>query len=280
MKIGFIGAGKVGFTLGRYFSIHGIDVTGYYNRTSRSAMEAAEFTGTRYYETVNDLIRDSEVIFITVSDNAIAEVWEQLKELQIRDRIICHCSGALSSAVFSDINNYDCYGYSIHPLFAVNSRTESYKELSRALFTIEGSEIHGEQLADIVRACGNKVVFLNPEHKIRYHCAAVFASNLINGIMETAVAELVQCGFEPSDALEALAPLSINNVEHLEDGSFEAALTGPVERGDTQTVKKHIDNISGDSRAIYILLSKKALQIAKRKNPERDYSNMEELLNG
>jgi predicted short-subunit dehydrogenase-like oxidoreductase (DUF2520 family) len=69
-------------------------------------------------------------------------------------------------------------------------------------------------------------------------------------------------------------------VEHLEDGSLEAALTGPVERGDTQTVKKHIDNISGDSRAIYILLSKRVLQIAKRKNPERDYRKMEELLNG
>ena len=49
MKIGFIGAGKVGFTLGRYFSMDGIDVTGYYSRTSRSAMEAAEFTGTRFY---------------------------------------------------------------------------------------------------------------------------------------------------------------------------------------------------------------------------------------
>jgi predicted short-subunit dehydrogenase-like oxidoreductase (DUF2520 family) len=280
MKIGFIGAGKVGFTLGKYFTEQNIVVSGFYNRHPEVAIEAAEFTGTRYYDTMENLIRDSEVIFITVPDNAIAEVWEQLKQLQVKDKIICHCSGALSSAVFSDITNYECYGYSIHPLFAVNSKTESYKELSRALFTIEGNEIHREQLADIVRACGNKVVFLNPEHKVRYHCAAVFASNLINGIMETAVAELVQCGFEPSDALEALAPLSINNVEHLEEGSLEAALTGPVERGDTQTVKKHIDNISGDSRAIYILLSKRVLQIAKRKNPERDYRKMEELLNG
>ena len=280
MKIGFIGAGKVGFTLGRYFTEQQITVSGYYNRHPEAAIEAAEFTGTRYYDTMENLIRDSEVIFITVPDNAIAEVWEQLKQLQVKDKIICHCSGALSSAVFSDITNYECYGYSIHPLFAVNSKTESYKELSKALFTIEGDELHRDALADLIRSCGNKVVFLNPENKIKYHCAAVFASNLINGVMETAITELVQCGFTSEEALSALAPLTINNVAHLSEGTLEEALTGPIERGDTSTVLKHLNNISDDTRDIYILLSKKVLQIAKRKNPDRDYGKMEELLNG
>ena len=280
MKIGFIGAGKVGFTLGRYFTEQQITVSGYYNRHPEAAIDAAEFTGTRYYDTMENLIRDSEVIFITVPDGAIAEVWEQLKQLQIKNKIICHCSGALSSAVFSDITNYECYGYSIHPLFAVNSKTESYKELSKALFTIEGDELHRDALADLIRSCGNKVVFLNPENKIKYHCAAVFASNLINGVMETAITELVQCGFTSEEALSALAPLTINNVAHLSEGTLEEALTGPIERGDTSTVLKHLNNISDDTRDIYILLSKKVLQIAKRKNPDRDYGKMEELLNG
>ena len=44
MRIGFIGAGKVGFTLGKYFREHGIEVTGYYSRSIQSASEAAEFT--------------------------------------------------------------------------------------------------------------------------------------------------------------------------------------------------------------------------------------------
>ena len=280
MKIGFIGAGKVGFTLGKYFTEQNIVVSGFYNRHPEVASEAAEFTGTRYYDTMENLIRDSEVIFITVPDNAIAEVWEQLKQLQVKDKIICHCSGALSSAVFSDITNYECYGYSIHPLFAVNSKTESYKELSKALFTIEGDELHRDALADLIRSCGNKVVFLNPENKIKYHCAAVFASNLINGVMETAITELVQCGFTSEEALSALAPLTINNVAHLSEGTLEEALTGPIERGDTSTVLKHLNNISDDTRDIYILLSKKVLQIAKRRNPDRDYGKMEELLNG
>ena len=44
MRIGFIGAGKVGFTLGKYFAVNGLDVAGYYSRNYKSAEEAAAFT--------------------------------------------------------------------------------------------------------------------------------------------------------------------------------------------------------------------------------------------
>ena len=60
MKAGFIGAGKVGFTLGKYLAEGGITVTGYYSRTARSAREAAAFTGTRYYDKLADIVKDSE----------------------------------------------------------------------------------------------------------------------------------------------------------------------------------------------------------------------------
>ena len=47
MKIGFIGAGRVGFTLGKYFCEHGVEVAGYYSRNIQSAQEAAEFTNSQ-----------------------------------------------------------------------------------------------------------------------------------------------------------------------------------------------------------------------------------------
>lgn len=57
MAVGFIGAGKVGFSLGRYFTGHSIRVSGYYSRNPKSAHEAADFTGTGFYATIDDLIR-------------------------------------------------------------------------------------------------------------------------------------------------------------------------------------------------------------------------------
>lgn len=100
MKAGFIGAGKVGFSLGKYLKERGTELTGYYSRSSRSAIEAAEFTDTKSYENLADIVNDSDTLFITVPDGAIGTVWEELRNLPIKDKNICHCSGSISSTVF------------------------------------------------------------------------------------------------------------------------------------------------------------------------------------
>ena len=289
MAVGFIGAGKVGFSLGRYFSGHSIKVSGYYSRNPKSAREAADFTGTGFYTSIDDLMRDSKVIFITTPDDAIGQIWEQLKAANICDRIVCHCSGVLSSEIFSDISapRYRCRGYSIHPLLAVSSRLDSYKELSNTLFTIEssandGAARHSETQTDeidaIFCACGNQVIHLRPQDKARYHAAAVMASNLVLGLAKTAEEELQNCGFSRKDALGALVPFMQRNVAHLENHTPEEVLTGPVERGDVQTVCTHLETLVAENREIYRLLSGKALGLAKKKNPERDYRDMGERL--
>ena len=69
MKIGFIGAGKMGFILGKHFSSckdESIKLLGYYSRNCESAKEAAKFTDTNYYANVTDLVNDSDAIFITI----------------------------------------------------------------------------------------------------------------------------------------------------------------------------------------------------------------------
>ena len=137
MKIGFIGAGKVGTSMGKYLTERGIRINGYYSKTVRSAREAADFTHTRVYRSISSLAEDSDAVFVTVPDGTIKEVWEQLKILPIKNKIISHFSGSLSSEIFSDIDRCGAYGYSIHPLFAFSDKYHSYKELSQAFFTNE-----------------------------------------------------------------------------------------------------------------------------------------------
>ena len=94
MKFGFIGAGKVGFSLGKYFADHGLTVTGYYSEWKKDAIEASEFTGSNAYDHMEQLVKDSDVLFLTVPDGVIASVWEQVKSYHISGKIVCHCSGA------------------------------------------------------------------------------------------------------------------------------------------------------------------------------------------
>lgn len=65
MKIGFIGAGKVGFSMGKYLKDKGINVTGYYSRNENSSLEASLFTNTNQYKELKNLVEESDTIVIS-----------------------------------------------------------------------------------------------------------------------------------------------------------------------------------------------------------------------
>lgn len=278
MRIGFIGAGKVGCSLGRYLKEHGIPISGYDSRTYASAEQAADFTGSKPFHSAAELSAESDMIFVTVPDDAIAVVWEQLKNLRLTDKVICHCSGVLSSDIFSKDSDTEIQTYSVHPLLAVSDRLHSYQEFSNALFTIEGEAAIDSEPARILRKCGNQVVELHKKDKVRYHGAAVLGSNLMLGLMEAAQEELQKCGFSRMEARAAMVPFAQANLAHLTDRTIEESLTGPVERADVKTVEAHLQTFEGTNREVYRLLSEKALQIARRKNPDREYEELERTL--
>jgi predicted short-subunit dehydrogenase-like oxidoreductase (DUF2520 family) len=135
MRIGFIGAGRVGFTLGKYLKLNGCDISGYYSRSIEHAKEAATFTDTMYFKDANELIKESDAIMLTVSDGAITKVYESIKNLpSLKGKILCHTSGALSSKLISDADD-QYFSYSIHPIYAVSDKYESYKHFSNAIIT-------------------------------------------------------------------------------------------------------------------------------------------------
>ena len=277
-RLGFIGAGKVGFSLGKYFVQHQIPVVGYYSKSQTSASEAAAFTDTTCYQTIQALAGDSDVIFLTVPDGWISDVWKQLQSIHIRDKIVCHCSGAMASDIFSDIDRYSCYGYSIHPLFAIHDRYDSYKELSKSMFTIEGHPKYLDAFLSFFQTLGNACQVIPAEGKVRYHAAAAMASNLMVALVSACQKELIASGFSEENAKMALTPILTTNLQHIIEDGCVAALTGPLERGDTTTVSKHLQILEGNDRAIYQSLSRELLGIAGKKNPERNYEKMEELL--
>lgn len=278
MRFGFVGAGKVGVSLGKYFVNGGIDVAGYVSRSKESARQAAEFTGTGAFESVKELMGECDALLLTVPDREIPAVYEEIKKELKKPMCLIHCSGLESSAVFYDLADYQSYGYSIHPLLAVSSKYESYRELSKAFFTIEGDIFYLEELRQMLLRLGNPVIVLNREQKVKYHAASVFASNLVLSLLEEALNLLTDCGFTQEEAKQALTPLALGNLVQGLTLSPQEALTGPVERADTTTVKRHRQELSKEQKALYDAGSAVLLEIAKKKHPKRDYAEMERLL--
>ncbi len=278
MKFGFIGAGKVGFTLGKYFVENGIQVSGYYSRNHNSSKEAAAFTGTNQFLTLSKLIEKSEGIIITTPDTEILGVWNEIKELSIQNKLICHCSGLLSSEIFLDISKFGAYPYSIHPMFAISDKCNSYKNLNEAFITIEGHKKHIDELASIIHSLGNEVKIIDKNNKSLYHLASVVSSNLMLGLINNGVNYLKQCGFDENLAIDALYPLIINNIENVKKKGIVDSLTGPLERGDLGTIKAHSACLNEQDERLYKLLCGNLLKMAQEKNKHRDYSKIEKYL--
>lgn len=269
MKVGFIGAGRMGFTMGKHLK-DALTVVGYYSRSLDSAKEAAQFTDSQYFEKLEDLVMLCDVIFITVPDGQIVVMADELGKLDkslLDGKILIHTSGALASDVFSDIDS-QIYGYSIHPMYAVSSKLESYLNFSDSFITIEGNAKYLDYFKELFISLGHNVSILSANDKIRYHGACVCASNLVIGLYKVAMDELVKCGFTEKMADKALKPLFINNANKLYNSNLSDALTGPIERCDEGTVKKHLETFEDDTAEIYKLLSRRLVDVAVKKHTD------------
>ena len=255
---------------------------GFFSLHETSADGAARFTNTRAYETIEEIVSDCDVLFLTVPDGRIAQVFDEIRRLKIENKIVCHCSGALCAGdAFAGIAETGAYGYSVHPLFAVSDRYHAYEELPDVFFALEGSAEKLEDVRGMLTGVGLTVQVIRPESKVKYHAAAVMGSNLVVGLARQSLLLLEECGFSEENALKALGPLMLGNMKHVTEDGPVKSLTGPVERNDTGTVEKHLACLDDEYvRGLYVMLSEAVVEIAKLRHPDGDYSLMERILKG
>lgn len=275
MKIGIIGAGKVGCSLAQYFAVNNRIISGIYDTNEAVANTAATLLKTVKFTTLDAIIIASDILFLTVTDDAIETVWCQIADQDLTGKIICHCSGALSSAVFTDIEIKGAFGYSVHPVMTINHYS-AVAELKKAPFTIEGSATKMAVITDLFTSAGNSVQILDAAQKIRYHAAAVFASNFMVGLAQISMDLLAECGFN-EEKQQLFLPLMQASVENIVKHGVVDALTGPLQRGDEITLRKHLSDLTGDEHELYTLLSKKIITVAKQKNSQQNYNEIENI---
>ena len=299
MNIGFIGAGKVGTTIGRHLyenyvsneknenklsnNLPEIKIAGYYSRSIKSSTESADFTKSKYFDNLETLVNLSDTLFITTNDDEIKNVWDCIKEMNLTNKVICHLSGSLSSDIFSNIKDKSIYTCSIHPAFAFSDKFTTYKKFNYVHFVCEGNENAIKILSDIFIPLGHKFHLIKSEDKTKYHLSMVFASNLYVALINSSVNLLNECGFQEKESLDILATLTKNNLDSIINKGTKDSLTGPVERNDINTIKKHLSILdtkeNENNKEIYKALTENLINIAKNKHPEYDYNELESLIN-
>ena len=235
-----IGAGTVGTAIGCLLAREGYQPVGVASRRLGPARKAAQRMGARYYSTIpDDVVRGSGYVFIATPDRAISQVSQKLLSSGslAPGSLLAHFSGAHSWEILGPCREAGVHGASLHPLYTFPSVDSAIQSMNSIWFTLEGDS-GGVRLArPIVLALGGKILNLPKVlTKPLYHGAASSASNFLVALISYSVRILQSGGLGQKAALRALFPLiraTVDNVEHLGPAR---ALTGPIARGDVETV--------------------------------------------
>lgn len=248
----------------------GVPVLGLWARRPEAARAAGTIAGVAAFSSAPpDMLLEAEAVIVAVRDAAVPEVAQMLlgTGLVNRRHVLIHCTGAISAEeAFASVRERVRGVAVMHPLRAIADGRKGIAELRSAVFGVEGDEAGSRAVRALVQALGGTVLPLASEQMATYHAAAALASNLMVAVLDGAVSTLMQAGFSEEAAVGALVPLAKGALDHVAARGLVAGLTGPVQRGDADTVRRHLQSLAGNPTvaALYQQLSQRALQIAGR----------------
>jgi predicted short-subunit dehydrogenase-like oxidoreductase (DUF2520 family) len=203
-------------------------------------------------------------VLIAVPDDALPEVVAALAALELPAELpILHASGSLSTEVLEPLARRGHPVGGLHPLAAIADPVDGADRLRGATFGVEGEGAARALAERLVHACDGEVLNIHPGGKALYHAAAVFASNYAVALLAVAERLMGEAGVGQEQARAALARLAAGAVENVAAHGPAAALTGPIARGDAETVARHLARLSGAERGVYCLLGREALELAE-----------------
>lgn len=240
--VAIAGAGKVAQALGRLLAEKGVAVTAVGGRNAAHARNAASFIGrgTRP-ASLAELPAFAERILIAVSDRAVAEVAAILAAAGMKSGIAVHTCGSMGAGALAPLAEAGVAVGAFHPLQTFSSPAQGLGSLPGCVFAVDGDAPALAWAEQIARLLGGKTVLVPPEKRALYHAAAVMSGNYVISMLDAAAMLMSAAGFEKRLARQALGPLVETSVQNaLREGAAKA-LSGPVQRGDLETVARHLE---------------------------------------
>lgn len=268
-RIVICGPGRVGLSLGTaLLQAHALDHLTYYGRSMEPPPHPvfdSKDPPVDYRVGMPALPEGTTILIIAVPDRALAEVAHDLAMAGPAPRgcVALHVSGALSADVLAPLHEAGYAVGSLHPLQPLADPWDGVRRLVGACYAVAGEPTALAAARRLARALqGIDFVVVNRDRPV-YHAAAVFASNYVVALAHTAI-ELFERAGVPADAAPAavssLMHGALDNLEHL---GVTSSLTGPIARGDIDTLRMHLARLSAEDRELYCALGRRTLAIAR-----------------
>ena len=268
-----IGAGRLGKTLARLWSERGVfAIAGICNRSLESAQAARDFIGAgNTCARIQDL-PDADCWLIATADSDIAATAEQLAARlsttiseSERPPLVFHCSGALPASLLAPCR--PALLASAHPVHSFAEPQRSLETFAGSTVALEGDDEGKTLLGAAFTKLQCELLTLDPQQKVLYHTGSVMACNYLTVLLDQSLQVFAAAGIDESSAKKLLQPIVAQTVHNNFALGPAAALTGPIARGDSDTVARQLHalaQVDGKTLDCYRALGLAGVELAKK----------------
>jgi predicted short-subunit dehydrogenase-like oxidoreductase (DUF2520 family) len=203
------------------------------------------------------------IVFLAVPDGAVVDTAARIAQMQPAPEVaFVHVSGALGLGALDALRGHEVGSF--HPLQSFPAPREPSAFRGITVGVDASSPALMRLLHALARALGARPKHVSDRERVLYHAAAVFASNFLDVVVWEAVRTLRELGWSEPESVAALLPLVEGAVANIRKRGPVRALTGPIRRGDAETITRHVEAMDRLGRgAEYRMLALVALEIAK-----------------
>jgi predicted short-subunit dehydrogenase-like oxidoreductase (DUF2520 family) len=239
LRVGVVGAGRVGATLGAALARAGHEVVAASGVSEQSVARAERLLPGVPLLPADEVVAESEFVLLAVPDDVLRPLVSGLADTDAwrAGQLVAHTSGAHGIGVLDSAAARGVLALAVHPVMTFTGRPEDLDRLLGATFGVTAPDDMRPVAESLVVEMGGEPVWVPESARPLYHASLTIASNHLVTLVNDALGLLAGAGVaEPGRLAAPLLSASLDNVLRLGD----AALTGPVVRGDVATVAAHV----------------------------------------
>jgi predicted short-subunit dehydrogenase-like oxidoreductase (DUF2520 family) len=274
-RVAIVGPGRLGSALARALRKAGYPISELVVRAGTVVHRRLARELHSRISTIASAKLDADVFWLCTPDGAIASVARALASRgTCKGKIALHSSGALSSRELDSLRSCGASAASAHLMMTFTPGTTV--DLRDVAFALEGDRqavIFARQVARDLRM---EALEINPESKVLYHVLGAFSSPLLLALVRAAEDVGQAAGIGRAQARKVVGPLLEQTIRNYRRVGADAAFTGPMARGDVDTVSRHLRELRQLKSIEKIYLDLIALALAEL--PVRNRAALRNLL--
>ncbi|MGY1914769.1 Rossmann-like and DUF2520 domain-containing protein [Blastococcus sp. SYSU DS0973] len=262
LRVGVIGAGRVGAVLGAALAAAGHEVVAASGLSAASAERAARLLPGVPLLPADAVVSAADLVVLAVPDDTLPGLVAGLAETGAwrAGQLAFHTSGAHGLAVLAPAEQAGVLPLALHPAMTFTGAPEDADRLPLAPFGVTSRPEHRPVAETLVLEMGGEPFFVAEVDRALYHAALVTGANHLVTLVAEAADLLRTAGVsEPARVLAPLLGAALDN--GLRRG--DRGLTGPVSRGDAGTVAHHLATLAErapDSVAAYVAMARRTAE--------------------